>query len=60
MLILVLPPEYKVIISFYSIVVGVDTDKLINIYLRKFNYKKIFYKKRIAKFNKEEAAIKDL
>ena len=57
---LVSPPEYKVIISFYPIIIGVDIDKLINIYLRKFNYEKIFYKERMAKFNKKEAAIKDL
>ena len=60
MLILVSPPEYGVIISFYSIVVGADVDKLANIYLKKFNYEKIFYKERVVKFNKEEAVIKDL
>ena len=57
---LISPPEYGVIISFYPIVVGVDVDKFVNIYLKKFNYKKIFHKKRMAKFNKKEAVIKDL
>ena len=57
---LVPPSEYKAIISFYPTVAGADVDKLANIHLRKFNYKKIFHKKRVAKFNKEEVAIKDL
>ena len=52
--------EYETIISFYFIIVGVDVDKLVNIYLKKFNYKKIFHKKRMAKFNKEKIIIKDL
>ena len=52
--------EYGVIISFYFIIVGIDTDKFINIHLKKFNYKKIFYKEKITKFNKEEIVIKDL
>ena len=53
-------PEYKTTTSFYFTVAGVDADKLVNIYLKKFNYKKIFYKERVIKFNKEEAVIKDL
>ena len=60
MLTLVLSSEYGAIISFYFIIIDADIDKLVNIYLRKFNYKKIFYKKRMIKFNKEEAAIKNL
>ena len=60
MLIFILPLKYRIIISFYFIVVGVDVDKFIDIYLRKFNYKKIFHKKRIAKFNKEKVVIKNL
>ena len=60
MLIFVLSLEYKIIISFYFIIVDVDVDKFINIYLRKFNYKKMFYKKKMIKFNKEKAAIKNL
>ena len=54
------PPEYKITTSFYLIIAGADTDKLVNIYLKKFNYEKIFYKERMAKFNKEEIVIKDL
>ena len=60
MLTFVLSLEYGVITSFYFIVAGVDVDKLVDIYLRKFNYKKIFHKERMIKFNKEETAIKDL
>ena len=52
--------KYKVIINFYSIIVDADIDKLANIYLKKFNYKKIFYKERMAKFNKKKTTIKDL
>ena len=52
--------EYGVIISFYFIVTGVDVNKLADIYLKKFNYEKIFHKKRVAKFNKKETIIKDL
>ena len=57
---LVLSPEYKIIISFYSIITDTDIDKFANIYLKKFNYKKIFYKERMTKFNKEKIVIKDL
>ena len=57
---LVPPPKYKIITNFYSIIVGVDIDKFANIYLKKFNYKKIFHKKRMTKFNKEKIIIKDL
>ena len=57
---LVLSLEYRIIISFYFIVTGVDVNKLIDIYLRKFNYEKIFYKKKMIKFNKKETIIKDL
>ena len=57
---LILSPEYKIIISFYLIVADIDADKLTDIYLKKFNYKKIFYKEKVVKFNKKEAAIKDL
>ena len=60
MSILVLPSEYKTIISFYLIITGTDIDKLANIYLKKFNYEKIFHKKRVTKFNKEKTIIKDL
>ena len=60
MSILVSPPEYEIITSFYPIVIDIDADKLADIYLKKFNYEKIFYKKKMIKFNKEEAAIKDL
>ena len=56
----VLSSEYGIITSFYLIIVGIDVDKLANIYLKKFNYKKIFYKERIAKFNNKKAIIKDL
>ena len=52
--------EYGVIISYYSTIAGADVDKLANIYLKKFNYEKIFYKERIAKFNKKKNTIKDL
>ena len=52
--------EYGVIISYYSTIAGADVDKLANIYLKKFNYEKIFYKERIAKFNKKKTTIKDL
>ena len=57
---LVPPPEYKTTTSFYPTITNTDTDKLANIYLKKFNYKKIFHKKRMTKFNKEETIIKDL
>ena len=57
---LVPPPEYKIIINFYLIVTGANTNKLADIHLKKFNYKKIFHKERMAKFNKEEAVIKNL
>ena len=60
MLILILPSEYKAITSFYSTITDADTDKLANIYLKKFNYEKIFHKEKVAKFNKKKAAIKDL
>ena len=60
MLIFVLLLKYRVITSFYLIIISIDTNKLANIYLKKFNYKKIFYKKKIIKFNKEEIVIKDL
>ena len=50
---LILLPEYRIIISFYFTVVDADADKLTDIYLKKFNYKKIFHKERMAKFNKK-------
>ena len=56
MSIFISPSKYKIIISFYFIIINADID----IYLKKFNYKKIFYKKKMAKFNKEEIIIKDL
>ena len=58
--ILISPLKYGITISFYPIITGVDVDKFVNIYLRKFNYEKIFHKERMIKFNKEEAIIKDL
>ena len=57
---LVLSPEYGIIISFYSIIADTDADKLANIYLKKFNYKKIFYKEKMVKFNKKKTVIKNL
>ena len=57
---LVLSSEYKIIISFYSIIVDIDADKLADIHLKKFNYEKIFHKKRMVKFNKEKTVIKNL
>ena len=60
MLILISPLEYEIIISFYPTITGADTDKLANIYLKKFNYKKIFHKERMTKFNKEKVIIKNL
>ena len=60
MLTLIPPPKYKIIISFYSIITNTDADKLANIHLKKFNYKKIFYKKKVTKFNKKKTVIKDL
>ena len=56
----ILLSEYGTIISFYFIVIDADINKLVNIYLKKFNYKKIFHKERMVKFNKKEIAIKDL
>ena len=52
--------KYGTIINFYPIIININIDKLANIHLRKFNYEKIFYKKKMAKFNKKEAVIKDL
>ena len=60
MSIFILSPKYETIISFYFIIVDADANKLANIYLKKFNYEKIFYKERVVKFNKEKTAIKDL
>ena len=57
---LILLSEYKIIISFYFTIADTDTDKLANIHLKKFNYKKIFHKKKMAKFNKKKTVIKDL
>ena len=59
-LIFILSSEYKTTTSFYPTITGIDIDKLANIYLKKFNYKKIFYKERMDKFNKEEVTIKNL
>ena len=52
--------KYKIITSFYLIITDTNTDKFIDIYLKKFNYKKIFYKKKMTKFNKEKTVIKNL
>ena len=58
--ILISPLKYEAITSFYLIIADADINKLINIHLKKFNYKKIFHKERVAKFNKKETTIKDL
>ena len=52
--------EYEIIINFYSTIVDINVNKLANIYLKKFNYKKIFYKEKMTKFNKKKTVIKDL
>ena len=60
MLTFILLSEYKTITSFYFIIINVNINKLANIHLKKFNYKKIFYKERMIKFNKKKTVIKNL